>query len=300
MAIAPSLASYVDPDGKEWDLGDLLLPKGYICTALTGIAGPPINFSMINRLYGGALPQSMAHVPGTIGLGLYVESLGDQTKYLNTLDDLTFAFTNLRDGDLQPGYLIIRRPGGTARRIAVYCVSGLEQNDASKDTDGIYWTTYALALTTPEPYWEDLDVQTVTYIVPPAVTGILPMLPIALGSSTILGNVTIVNDGGLEAYPTWVITGPGTPTIRNNTTGRSFTLNSPLLTGQSIQIVTKQGSQSISDLGTGTNLWTSLTINSPRDLWPLKRGANDVDLTMTGSAAGSKIVLNWTRRWLRA
>lgn len=301
---SPIQISYIDPDSKEWILGNRLIPEGFICTGISGIAGVSNSFSTIPLLYGGAMPQMMTPQPGTVAIGVYVEAVGSESSYWRLLDSLTYAFTNLREGQAIPGSLVVRRPDGTARKINVYTVSGLDQPDAAPDNDGMLtgqlWTHYALGMQAPDPFWEDLVPQEVVFEPPPIITGILPLLPIELSSSVIFGTINLDNDGGMEAYPTWTITGPGTPTIRNNTIDRSFTFDTALTGGQTVQVRTRPGYQYASDIGEGLNWWQHLDITSPSDLWPIARGSNNVDLLMSGSGVGSSIQLTWTRRWLRA
>ena len=294
--------SYIDPDGDTWELSDQLLSHGYICTGISGVAGIDSQFSSIPTLYGGAQPQMMTPQPGSVIMGMYAEMMNnDQNSYFDLLDKIAFAFMSIREGQPQPGYLIARRPDGTARKLAVYTTAGLSQQDASKDNDGIYWTTYAFGFNSPDPYWEDFDPQTIRYLLSSAgQTGILPLLPVKLNPSSTLGSSTVINDGGAESYPTWRITGPGLPTIRNNTTNRVWSLTQSVTAGQTIEVVTRPGKQSVMDIGSGTNMWDKLSFTTPRDLWSPARGRNDISLTVSGSTANTVVELDWTRRWLRA
>jgi hypothetical protein len=178
----------------------------------------------------------------------------------------------------------------------VYCVGG---QDASTD-EGVTWSTYTLSLQADDPFWYDLNPNVITYQLAGASVGILPMLPIAMGSSTVFGADIIDNEGGAEAYPEWLITGPGLPTIQNQTTGRQFSLAAAMADLQQIQVNTQPGLQSAVDIGAGVSVWADVVQNTPRDLWSLARGMNEIFLTMGGAGVDSSIQLSWTRRWLRA
>jgi hypothetical protein len=129
--------------------------------------------------------------------------------------------------------------------------------------------------------------------------GILPLLPIALAGATSLGDVVIANSGTEDAFPTWVITGPGTPQITNNTTGRSWGLSASLADGEILTVVTAPGMQSaVND--SAVNKWAEITQTTPADLWALVPGDNEVNITMTSGGDGTSVEMLMTRRWGRA
>jgi hypothetical protein len=129
--------------------------------------------------------------------------------------------------------------------------------------------------------------------------GILPILPIALQGATDLGDVTVTNSGTEDSYPTWVITGPGTPVMTNNTTGKSWGLSDALGDTDVLTVVTLPGQQSAT-LGDGTNWWDKITATTPADLWALVPGDNDVDVAVSSGGTGTEVELLMTRRWGRA
>lgn len=291
--------SYFDPDGVEWDLSDMSLSNGYICSVISGVEGVPISFTTIPMIDGSVQPQMYISQPGSIILSILVEAKSSDrpgvADYYKLLDRIVYAFFNKRSQAPAPGNLVISRPDGTSRKLPVYCVSGLNQPEV-----GVLKSHYVLGLESPDPHWYDLVANVVTYKIGGGSAGILPLLPIAISSSTVLGASTINNDGGTVAYPTWDITGPGTPIIANNTTGRSFTLHTPIASGHVVHVETALGKQMVVDTTTGTNLWNDLVFNSPRDLWSLAVGTNNINLSLGGSGSGSQIQLSWMRRWLRS
>ena len=114
-----------------------------------------------------------------------------------------------------------------------------------------------------------------------------------------LGQVTVTNTGDVEAYPIWEVTGPGTPTLANLTTGRSFGLATPLTAGETVTVDTRPTRQSVVD-SAGRNRWPDLVTTSPRQLWPLAAGRNALDLRLAGAGPTSTVILTYMRRWLRA
>lgn len=294
---APTIQiGYEDPDGNYWGLSDLLLNEGYICTSIDGISGLPVNLTSIPLVNGTAQPALYLPQPGVINIGIYLEAPnGDLDAFYALVDKFTYAFFNLRNNFPAPGKLIIARPNGTVRRINVFTTSGLESPDF-----GAYYANYALSLQTLDPFWEDLDPEVLTYSTRVPAAGILPLLPIAIGASNVLGQSVLNNDGGADAYPFWDIFGPGIPTITNVTTGRQFSFATTLSPGDHVQVETRPGKQLVYRVNGGVNFWSQIVAQSPRDLWSIPKGVNVVNLGMSGSGLASSVQLTWTRRWLRA
>jgi len=292
----PLSVIYVDPDGGQWSLSDR---DGDVhVTALTGLGGPPSLLTVIGLPGGGALPQQMIPAIRTIILGLFVEA-GEQGDFLALQDSLARAFWTQRGGAPSAGTLIVGRPDGTARQIAVYCTTGLDQADDDSTKSGLAWSTYTLTFQAPDPLFADAEPVTIEFVATPVGAGVPPMPPVDLAPGSVLGLTTVTNSGDADAYAVWTIFGPGTPVLSNLTTGLAFGLNAPLGPTEVVTVDTRPGMQSAID-GTGANRWANLVQADPRDLWPLLPGDNDLDLTLGGSGPTSAIVMSYTRRWLRA
>jgi len=292
----PLNINYIDPDGNNWSLSDLSFSAGIVCAAIAGIEGLPVMLQTIPLLDGTAVPNIYIPQPGSIAIGLLVgwpDGSYNEDDYYANLDSIVRAFTNRRNELPAAGYLQVQRPNGLTRQLTVFCTSGLNTPEV-----GIHNTLYSLTLQAPDPYWYDLTPQTVSYSNNPAV-GILPLLPITF-SGQLLGNSLLVNNGTALAFPTWTITGPGTPTFKNLTTGRQFSLNTSIPSGNVVQVTTKPGSQAVVNLTTQTNIWDQLVLSSLRDLWPLVGGTNQVSLVMAGSSSSSSVQVQWVNRWSRA
>lgn len=296
--LIPPQITYIDPDGGSWPLSDLGLQNGYICTGIVGISGVPVNLTTIPLVTGGAIPQLVISQPGQIAIGIYIESPnGDVNSYMKLLDEFEYAFRTERNGSPAPGQLVIQRQDGSSRYVNVYVTAG---NDTAVD-DTPTCSTYALSLISPDPYWYDLVPTLINYTLQvTGGTGILPLLPINLTPSTVFGNQIVVNDGGADAYPIWVFNGPGLPNVQNLTTGFGFSFATALSSGQSVQVSTVPGNQYAIDTGSLSNQWGQIVKNSPRDLWPLARGSNSISISMSGATSSSSVLLQYTRRWLRA
>lgn len=298
MPPTPLQINYVDPDSNTWNLSDLSLRNGYVCTGIAGIEGLATSLQTIPMLDGTATPNIYIPQPGSIALGILVSRPASDSEddYYALLDRVARAFYNRRNELPVPGYLQVQRPDGTTRQIAVYTTSGLNTPDVAVSNH----TVYSFTLQTPDPYWQDLVPQQLVFGIGSAV-GILPVLPIALTGSTIVGTNTVVNNGNSQAWPVWTLTGPGTPTMRNLTTGRQWSLNSNISTGHVVQVTTKPGQQMAVNTTLSTNIWDQLVLGGTlSNLWSLMAGANQISITMAGSAANTSVGLSWTNRWNRA
>ncbi len=290
--------TYVDPDGTRWPLSDR--SSGVVALSLSGISGPQPSLSSVSLPGGGGLPQSLQPAVRTIVLGIFLEDR-DQDDFLLLQDRWARALWNERAGQVTPGTLIVQRPDGSARQIPVIHVDGGDQTDDDRTKSGLTWSTYALTLQAMDPWWSDTEATGPIEFAPPSgATGILPLLPIDLSPSSVIGSTTVVNSGDADAWPLWQITGPGTATVANTTTGRSWGLATALGSGETVTVLTGPfGSQYAIDQD-GDNRWGDLVQSSPHDLWPLVKGPNVLNLTLSGSDSGSLIRMTYTRRWLRS
>lgn len=304
MSTTPLVIEYIDPDGTEWPLSDYTAMNGFACAGISGIEGVPVQMQTTPLLDGTAYTNFYIPQPGTIVIAVIITRprVSDNTKavtddenaYYDLLDRVSHAFYNRRNMAPAFGTISIQRPDGTTRQIQAYTTSGLNTPEV-----GIHNTLYTFTLQTPDPFWYNVDVNQLLFSISNA-TGILPLLPIRFASGSVIGAVNVLNTGGESTYPVWTLTGPGTPTLSNLTTGRTFALSSPVSAGHVVQIVTQPGRQSVVDTTNATNLWDSLVISSPRDLWPLVPGNNSVNISMVGSTLATTIGLSWRNRWLRA
>jgi peptidoglycan hydrolase-like protein with peptidoglycan-binding domain len=130
--------------------------------------------------------------------------------------------------------------------------------------------------------------------------GILPLLPIQL-TGTVIGNVSVSNDGNAQAWPVWTIVGPGTPVMKNLRTGRQWSLNTSIPSGNVVQVTTKPGTQMAVNTTTGVNIWDQLVLGSTlSNLWALMAGVNPISISMAGSSLVTSVGLSWVNRWNRA
>jgi hypothetical protein len=294
----PLHLAYLDPDGNSWTWSDP--GESVFATAVAGIGSPPIALTSLPLPGGGILAQAMTPQVRTITVGLYVyNDDGDQSEFLTTCDQLTRALWTVRAGQPAPGTLIVGRPDGTSRQVQVLCTDPptLASDDASKS--GLLWASYVVTFQAPDPFWMDSTAHNLQFGASSGSAGVPAMPPVALNPSTVLGSTTVTNSGDADAYPVWTITGPGTPTLTNSTTGLAFGLGVALGAGEVVTVDTRPQQQSAVD-GTSANRWADLTRANPRALWALVPGDNQLNLQMTGSGVGTMISASYVQRWLRA
>jgi hypothetical protein len=288
----PPTLTYIDPDGVVWPWSDI--DNGYQVTALAGFGAPPVELSSQALPGGGAWVQSVRRDAGEPLVGLLVQD-PSQAGYLQRVRWLRRALTHDRAGVLVPGTLRMAWPDGTARRLSVLCVDGMPKADADPSNEGLTWGLFSLRFFAPDPLWQDEAEVHLQFGLTPTSSGILPLLPINLAPSSVLGDVTVVVDGDATAYPRWVIHGPGTPTLTNYTTGRAWSFGVALGSTATLTVDTRPTKQTVVD-GTGADRWADM--GASPSLWTLEPGTNRLGVALAGSGAGSQVDLYYTPRRL--
>ncbi len=202
------------------------------------------------------------------------------------------------------GRLRTTAPGGDQRELICRYSQGLEAAVEDDRTLG-YRMLAVLDFVTEQPFWQDTSDTSTSYQLLSSLATFFPLFPLRLSGSEIFASATVVNAGDVEAWPVWVITGPGSmPVLVNQTTGKTFSLNTTLLAGDTVTVDTRPFTASNPRGKTitksdGTNLYSQM--NGPCALWPLAPGSNALSLQLTGASATlSKIQLNYRNRWLSA
>lgn len=295
----PLSVTYLDPDGTVWSWSNPL--SGVVVTGVTGIGSPPASYTGTALPNGGSLAQAYGAAQRQIVIGLHAFDEGSQAGLLELVDRLARALWTERAGVPAPGTLIFSRPDGTSRQIEVYCTSGPEQTDTEATRDAYQWSTdYGLTFVSAlDPLFSDAAATTVSFEAAPAGGGVPPMPPVLLEPGAVLGSTSVTNQGNGDAYPIWQITGPGTPTLTNVSTARSFGLDVDLSSGETVTVDTRPARQSAVDQD-DNDRWSDLVKVSPRDLWVLPPGKSDLNMVIADAGVGSKIEMSYVRRWLRA
>lgn len=200
---------------------------------------------------------------------------------------------------LHDGRMKVIAPDGTQRELHCRYASGLEGNEG-RDVKGSYWQTVVLVFRAFDPYWYESNTIVETFRTGQPAT-FFPFFPLRLSSSTVFADTSIDNKGDVEAWPEWIITGPGEGIVlRNLTTGEVLELTHPdakLEAGESIIINTnprppKEKTVTKSD---GSNWFYTLSDQS--SLWGLQPGTNSIRLEMANATEGSSIQLSYRPRY---
>lgn len=290
----PATLVYVDPDGVEWPWTDEA--AGFITKAVTGLGAAPVSLRTLPLPGGGELPLDVVVQPSEPVVQLRIgRDDDDQDGYLGLVRRLRRALTHVRAGQLVPGTLRVAWPDGTTRLLDVYCTGGMPRDDATAENDGLTWGVFTLAFKAPDPYWRDATERQLRFALAPVGTGVPPLLPVNLAPSTVLGSVQVTIDGDVESYPRWVIHGPGTPTLVNETTGEQWALGVALGSAETLTVDAGPALQSVVD-GTGADRWADLVTDPSPSLWALQPGVNDLLVQLAGAAEGSRVDLFYTAR----
>ncbi|MFJ1648018.1 phage distal tail protein [Streptomyces sp. NPDC088258] len=193
------------------------------------------------------------------------------------------------------GTLTVTQPDGASRSIGVLYTDGME-GDESLDAAGTRWCMTVLTFAAPSPYWLAGEVTTEWRN---AASGtFLPLLPVVVGDSQVLGATTVDNSGDDQAYPVWTIKGPATSvTLTNQTTGQILVLTRTITGADTIVIDTRERRQTVLLNGT-TNLWPNLSTAST--LWSLDPDINRLSLTVAGSTSATSVRMTHQLRYLAA
>lgn len=122
-----------------------------------------------------------------------------------------------------------------------------------------------------------------------------PFFPVILSSSTVEGAFVFDIAGDAEAWPTWVVDGPGEDLlIENRTTGdRIFVAGS---FDEQVTIVTRPQMQDVtSPSHMDGSLWDRVAVDSV--LFPLAPGRNEVAITMVGASAKTQVQMTYQEAW---
>ena len=211
----------------------------------------------------------------------------DETALRSLIRSLARALDPTR-GD---GVLEVTRDGVT-RRLTCRYTGGLEQARTLGPS-----LQAVLSFRAFEPYWEADSAVSETYETGEAAA-FFPFFPLTLASSTVLASPSVENDGDVEAFPVWTITGPGSnPSLKNLTTGETLSLTLTLGAGEEVVIDTRRGRKTVLS-GTGANLFSALSDDS--SLWSLAAGTNRLQIEMDGATEDSAVTLGYTPRYLSA
>lgn len=280
-------ATWTDPDGNLIELSNRLHESPWFTTNGPAGWGAPIFELVTDPLSRGGVSLRFVRAQAarvTWPLHIWGE---DHQTFVNRWRQLRRAFL-LTLHRQSPGVLRVARQDGSAREIqAIY-----EDGFGGESGEGWLFANPVLTLMALDGYWRAAT-DTVAPFTYGSGTSFLAPYP-QTSSSQVLGSTTITNNGDVEAWPIWTVTGPMTALAGiNTTTGQSFELTYTLTAGQVLTIDTANPAVTGP---AGQNLIGSL--NWPTAyLWPLISGVNAVQLNVSGASAGTAVSLAYRPRY---
>lgn len=259
-----------------------------------GRFAPPTRFvTDTSPLQPGSLVRSTRHESRRLVVPVIIT--GDTPSTLReNIRNLNYAL----DPSRGRGRLRVTAPDATQRFVYAYLEDGMGLEEAINSTVGRTWQRASLQFFCEDPYWLDETTTSSTIVYNTTTATFFPFFPLRLSSSTVFGATTINNDGDVETWPRWTITGPGSAIyLKNLTTGKTLNLDVTLSAGETVTIDTTRGVSSVTK-NDGTNLFGYLSATS--SLWPLAKGSNSLQLEMSSATASSSIAYSYERRWLSA
>jgi hypothetical protein len=148
-----------------------------------------------------------------------------------------------------------------------------------------------------DPYWYDPTAIIVSFVSSgdDDPTLFFPVPPLYLLPSAVLQSKTI-NNPGVEAWPVWIITGPGDIiSLINQTSGRTFIYSGALEAADMLEIDTRPLYKTVRL--NGANAWENVPVASA-DLWPLAAGNNDILVTVGNSTVHTVVEFHYNPRYV--
>lgn len=279
---------FVAPDGTETDFETL---PGVLRFGSTGLHMPTFDFTD-DDVPGqdGSRTRQVRTRPREVVLGPLVIAQPDEAALRVWLRALARRL-NPKRGE---GTLRVTTVDGVTRTLQCRYTGGFEGDQANGNTSDNVWIV-ALAFRMTDPYFRDLSPTTRSFSIS-APTQWFPIFPLRLSGDTVMGTITVDNDGDDDAYPIWTVHGPATAlTLTNLTTGETLSLPYTLGSTDVLQIDTRPFIKTLT-LADGTSLYGGL--DQPSSLWSLPAGVSELSVELPGADVTSYVSLSYQRRWL--
>ncbi len=290
--------TWVDPDGGEWDL----VPEGFP-NGVTGRFMPPVTVTvgLTPGIPGGQIDDVQVDPRRVVVSAVFVDESEQALR-----DHLRALTAALYPAAGVPGVLRGTIVGSGAQREidALYELGlGLDETWVAQrggpTSDGRWYQMAGLTfLCVPDPMWRGTT-DAVHPFAAATPTTFFPFFPLVLTGSEVLDTATLTNDGDVDAYPVWTLTGPfNGATLVNVTTGERLGVSSQLLAGETLTVDTTPGVTSIVDQD-GVSRFAEITTD--RDFWTLPPGDTEVRIEMAElDVAASDASVTWRVRYLTA
>lgn len=189
------------------------------------------------------------------------------------------------------GTLAVTRNDSVVRELyRCYYVGGLGEKGYVRAAEAV------LSFDALDPYWYDPADTEVEFAIPAIPEGtFFPILPVTLVPSSVLQRQT-VNNPGVQVWPIWTITGPGSDiSLINETNGRAFLFETILDETDTLVIDTRPLYKTVQL--NGANAWADVP-KTYADLWPLEPGDNSILVTVANATDVTLATLAYQRRYI--
>lgn len=284
---------YGPPDGFETIEWVDAIGNAVVLTRTKGVTGrwlPPVRYNGRALPDAGEFEAAISYGPVQIVVPvLIMGASGDEYDYRLQVRALARAF----DIRKPLGMLRSTLPDGSQRILPCRYIDGMGFAE-----DYRYTGEASLLFRAAAPFWTDpADMPPVVYQLASTPVLWFPILPLVLNASTVFATGVITNDGDVDAWPVWTITGSGSSfALTNTTTGQVLDYTLPVAAGQQIIVDTRPGYKTITDAN-GNNLYAGVGASA---MWPLIPGANSVSISYAGATSDSSVTCSWRRRYLGA
>ena len=144
-----------------------------------------------------------------------------------------------------------------------------------------------------DPYWRGDEVVREYQVSAPDFFTEGDGFPLRLAGASIIATVSEDNDGDADAWPVWMLRGPGVPRIENETTGETIEFDGLTLEeGETLVIDTEPGVKTVTL--DGASIYDQLTLES--SLFALSPGVNTLDIDLDEGTADSLVRLRYRPR----
>lgn len=194
------------------------------------------------------------------------------------------------------GRVRVVAPGGDSREIYCRAADGLGVEEVLGGDAGIISQRLTVKFRAHDPYWWATTDTVLTYSGGGTVASFFPFFPIALTASEVLVLDDVTNDGDVDVWPVWPLTGPFTDVVAENlTTGKSWSLTSTVVNPDYVTVDTRPGAKTVT-AADGTSLFSALSSTS--QLWPLVPGVNSIRVAIGGQTAATSAQMLFRPRYL--
>jgi len=280
---------YIDPDSNEYTLIDQI--RGFLRpNGMHGFGVMPIQPAAEQRPYRQGVIIIGKHYTAPRQMDIVMTVTHDSHADLVTYVRSLARNASPHKDPAMLGALKVLTPDGLYRQIDCWLSEFPDpkwDGPVSCDLTPSFWA--------PDPFFYDPTEQTQTFGL--ANPGGLAF-PVDTSSGWVFSasdvdvEVSLVNDGDVETWPTIRVNGPGdNPSIVNETTGKTIAITQSLTAGEYVDI--DMDAATITKNGT-TNVISSMSASSV--FWPMARGENLIHVTMANVTTGS-IIVNWYNRY---